>query len=327
MLVYPVTTEATDHPGGYQGAIDEFYAEAAARLAAHLDAGRDVVRARRGRPVLLRLLHAHAQAARAPRYRTEVVPGVTSVSAASAALGRPLVERDEVLTVLPGTLPRRGAGRRLADTDSAAVLKLGRTFTAVRDAARPTPGARRRCYVERATTDRQRTAAARRRRPGVGALLLDRAAARRGGRRRRPTGGRGRGRSAGEVVVVGARPRRAGLDDPAGAGGAGRGRRPRRLRPLPRPGAAQPAPAPAPERQPGGGRTGRARARPGRRGPPGRRGVRGRPRRVRDGRRGAGGGRAAEVRRRRRCACCPGVTAAQRGGGRASAPRSGTTTR
>ena len=33
-LVYPVTTETTDHPGGYQGAIDEFYEEAAARLAA-----------------------------------------------------------------------------------------------------------------------------------------------------------------------------------------------------------------------------------------------------------------------------------------------------
>ena len=32
VLVYPVTTEATDHPGGYQGAIDEFYAEAARRL-------------------------------------------------------------------------------------------------------------------------------------------------------------------------------------------------------------------------------------------------------------------------------------------------------
>ena len=42
-LVYPVTTEATNHPGGYQGAIDEFYAECAERLAAHLDAGRDVV--------------------------------------------------------------------------------------------------------------------------------------------------------------------------------------------------------------------------------------------------------------------------------------------
>ena len=28
-LTYPVTTETTDHPGGYQGAIDAFYADAA----------------------------------------------------------------------------------------------------------------------------------------------------------------------------------------------------------------------------------------------------------------------------------------------------------
>src|SRR3954469_34956 len=42
-LMYPLTTETTDHPGGYQGAMDDFYAKCAARLAAHLDAGRDVV--------------------------------------------------------------------------------------------------------------------------------------------------------------------------------------------------------------------------------------------------------------------------------------------
>ncbi len=29
LLVYPVTTGTTDHPGGYQGAIDEFYEAAA----------------------------------------------------------------------------------------------------------------------------------------------------------------------------------------------------------------------------------------------------------------------------------------------------------
>src|SRR3954471_17810510 len=49
-LVYPVTTETTDHPGGYRGAMDEFYASAAARLAVHLDAGRDVVVLAEGDP-------------------------------------------------------------------------------------------------------------------------------------------------------------------------------------------------------------------------------------------------------------------------------------
>ena len=32
LLVYPVTTETTDHPGGYQGAIDEFYEAAVGEL-------------------------------------------------------------------------------------------------------------------------------------------------------------------------------------------------------------------------------------------------------------------------------------------------------
>src|SRR4029079_18050363 len=40
LLVYPVTTETTDHPGGYAGAIEDFYRAAADRIAAHLDAGR-----------------------------------------------------------------------------------------------------------------------------------------------------------------------------------------------------------------------------------------------------------------------------------------------
>ena len=41
-LVYPVTTETTDHPGGYAGAMEDFYCAAADRLAAHREAGRDV---------------------------------------------------------------------------------------------------------------------------------------------------------------------------------------------------------------------------------------------------------------------------------------------
>jgi precorrin-2 C20-methyltransferase/precorrin-3B C17-methyltransferase len=155
-LVYPVTTEATDHPGGYRGAIDEFYAGAAQRLAAHLDEGRDVVLLAEGDPLFYgSYMHMHKRLA--SRYRTVVVPGVTSISAASAALGQPLVEGDEVLTVLPGTLPRAELARRLAGTDSAAVLKLGRTFATVRAAV--ADAGRAGFYVERATMDGERTAA------------------------------------------------------------------------------------------------------------------------------------------------------------------------
>src|SRR5690606_33211381 len=132
-LLYPVTTEATDHPGGYRGALDEFYADCAGRLAEHLDAGRTVVVLSEGDPFFYgSYMHLHKRLA--PYYPAEVVPGVTSLSAASAAAGLPLVEGEETLTVLPGTLPGDELAERLRDADAAAVPTLGPTSTKVRRA-------------------------------------------------------------------------------------------------------------------------------------------------------------------------------------------------
>ncbi|MGE7435468.1 precorrin-2 C(20)-methyltransferase [Kitasatospora sp. NPDC001175] len=156
-LVYPVTVESTDHPGGYRGALDEFYEEAAARLAVHLDAGRTVVVLAEGDPLFYgSYQHMHKRLAH--RYPTEVVPGVTSVSAAAARLGTPLVEADEVLTILPGTLPEEELTARLAATDSAVVMKLGRTFPTVRRALERSGRLAEARYVERATMAGERTA-------------------------------------------------------------------------------------------------------------------------------------------------------------------------
>ncbi|MFD5201442.1 precorrin-2 C(20)-methyltransferase [Streptomyces sp. NPDC058375] len=155
-LVYPVTTETTDHPGGYRGALEEFYEKAAARLAAHLDAGLTVAVLAEGDPMFYgSYMHMHKRLA--DRYATEVIPGVTSVSAAAARLGTPLVEGEEILTILPGTLPEEELTARLAATDTAVVMKLGRTFPAVRgafEASGRLPEAR---YVERATMAGERT--------------------------------------------------------------------------------------------------------------------------------------------------------------------------
>ena len=133
-LVYPVTTETTDHPGGYAGAMEDFYRESADRIAAHLDAGRNVALLAEGDPLFYSsYMHMHTRLTE--RFDAVIVPGVTSVSAASAATGAPLVQGDEVLTILPGTLPVDELKRRLADTDAAVVLKLGRSYPAVRGSA------------------------------------------------------------------------------------------------------------------------------------------------------------------------------------------------
>ncbi|WP_084477643.1 precorrin-3B C(17)-methyltransferase [Nocardia jejuensis] len=154
-LVYPVTTETTEHPGGYQGAIDEFYETAAARLAEHLAAGRSVALLAAGDPLFYSSFqHMHRRLA--DRFESEIVPGVTSVSAASAALGTPLVEGEQVLTILPGTMPTEELTRRLRDTDAVAIMKLGRTYPNVRRALADSGRLDEAYYVERASSTRQR---------------------------------------------------------------------------------------------------------------------------------------------------------------------------
>ncbi|MBI2245354.1 MAG: ATP-binding protein, partial [Nocardioides sp.] len=130
-LRYPVTTGTTDHPGGYVGAMADFYEECAARLSAHLDAGRDVVLLAEGDPLFYgSSMYLHDRFKHV--YDSAVVPGVPAFAAATAAVSTPLVRQADVLTVLTGTLPEPELARRLADTDGAIIMKLGRTFPAVR---------------------------------------------------------------------------------------------------------------------------------------------------------------------------------------------------
>ena len=154
-FVYPVTTETTDHPGGYAGAMEDFYREAADRIAVHLEAGLNVALLAEGDPLFYSsYMHMHTRLT--SRFDAVIVPGVTSVSAASAATGMPLVQGDEVLTILPGTLPPDELRRRLADTDAAVVLKLGRSYPAVREALSAAGRLDEALYVERASTAAQK---------------------------------------------------------------------------------------------------------------------------------------------------------------------------
>jgi precorrin-2 C20-methyltransferase/precorrin-3B C17-methyltransferase len=149
-LVYPVTTETTAHPGGYEGAIEEFYEQAAGRLMAHLAAGRDVVLLAEGDPLFYSsYMHMHKRIS--GRFAAVIVPGITSVSAASAALSMPLVEGNDVLTVLPGTLGADELTRRLRGTDAAAIMKISRSYAEVRAALRESGRLDQAFYIERAS--------------------------------------------------------------------------------------------------------------------------------------------------------------------------------
>ena len=86
----------------------------------------------------------------APRYPVTIVPGVSSLVACAAAAA-PLVQRDETVTVIPATLPEPDLARRLADCDSAAIIKLGRHAGKVRGVLATLGLLDDAIYVERAT--------------------------------------------------------------------------------------------------------------------------------------------------------------------------------
>src|SRR4029450_9175075 len=155
LLIYPITTGPTDHPLGYYGAVEEFYDESAERLSKHLGAGRTVVVLAEGDPLFYSsYMYLHDRLS--SRFPSEIVPGVTSLTAAATALRTPLARHEDILTVLPGTLPVSELARRLADTDAAAIMKLGRTFAGVRSALVQSGRLSDALYVERATTGEQR---------------------------------------------------------------------------------------------------------------------------------------------------------------------------
>jgi precorrin-2/cobalt-factor-2 C20-methyltransferase len=132
-LLYPVTTEIPTADAAYRGAIDRFYDDSAAAVAEHLSVGRSVAVLSEGDPLFYgSYMHIHVRLA--PRFPTEVVAGVTAMSGCWSLAGVPITQGDDVLTVLPGTLPEEDLARRLAGTDASVIMKLGRNLPKVRRA-------------------------------------------------------------------------------------------------------------------------------------------------------------------------------------------------
>jgi precorrin-2 C20-methyltransferase/precorrin-3B C17-methyltransferase len=154
-MVYPVTTEETDHLHGYEAALCEFYDQVAAEIANHLEAGRDVAILCEGDPFFYgSYMYLHDRLA--ARYITEVIPGIPSPMAASARLGKPLVRRDTETMILPGTLSEDQLTARLAEGAACVIMKVGRNFTKIRAALERSGSLGRALYIERATMQAER---------------------------------------------------------------------------------------------------------------------------------------------------------------------------
>lgn len=126
------------------------YDAGAAKIAEHLDAGRDVICLCEGDPFFYgSFMYIFARLS--SQYDVQVVPGVSSISACAASAAMPLAARNERLTVLPGPLPEDELRARIDGAESVVIMKVGRHLAKIRgviDALGLTAMA---VYVERAT--------------------------------------------------------------------------------------------------------------------------------------------------------------------------------
>ena len=145
---YPFTTEVpVEHP------------HYATELAACYDAAADAIGARLARGCLVALLcegdpffygsAMYLFDRLAPRHATEIVPGVTGMSACWTQAASPIAHGDDVLTVLPGTLDEGALAERLGACDAAVIMKVGRNLGKIRAAAERAGVLARAIYVER----------------------------------------------------------------------------------------------------------------------------------------------------------------------------------
>jgi precorrin-2/cobalt-factor-2 C20-methyltransferase len=149
-LVYPVTTEIDKTDAAYQSAIRAFYEDSASAVARHLAEGRTVAVLSEGDPFFYgSYMHLHVRLSR--DYEAEVIPGVTAMSGCWSEARVPIVQGDDVLCVLPGTISAFELTRRLADTDAAVIMKVGRNLPKIRRALEATGKLADAIYVERGT--------------------------------------------------------------------------------------------------------------------------------------------------------------------------------
>ncbi|HEY9825121.1 MAG TPA: precorrin-2 C(20)-methyltransferase [Stenomitos sp.] len=131
-----------------------YYDIGAAKIAEHLQAGRDVAVLCEGDPMLYgSFMYIYNRLA--DQFETEVVPGISSTFASAAMLGAPLTYRNDVLSIMPATLEADALRDRLTGVDAAIIIKLGRHFAKVKAVLEELGLFERSLYIERATLPNQ----------------------------------------------------------------------------------------------------------------------------------------------------------------------------
>jgi len=152
---YPLTDEIRVADPQYRDEIADFYRQTAHVLAQELESGHSVGLLAEGDPFFYgSFMHMWHRLGTA--FPIEVVPGVTGMSGCWTRANAPITWGDDVLTVMPGTLDEAVLVERLARSDAAVIMKVGRNLAKVRRAVEAAGLLARAIYVERGTMTEER---------------------------------------------------------------------------------------------------------------------------------------------------------------------------
>lgn len=138
-----------------QEATGRAYTQLVTGIVSELGQGHDVVFLCEGDPLLYGSF-AHLLPRLGNRFECEVIPGITSISAAAAAALTPLGLQDEPIALIPATVPPARLATLLRECDRVVVMKVGRHLEKVRDALDKARMSESAVLVENATLQGQR---------------------------------------------------------------------------------------------------------------------------------------------------------------------------
>ena len=125
------TTLAIEIPmTGDRAPAQKAYDKAVKKISRHLDDGRHVAFICNGDPFFYSTFMYIFDRLKST-YEIEIVPGVTSITAAAAAQQRPLAARNDIVKILPATLDDETLKRELTGSGSLIINKVGRHFNRI----------------------------------------------------------------------------------------------------------------------------------------------------------------------------------------------------
>ncbi|EJF88826.1 precorrin-2 C(20)-methyltransferase [Bartonella tamiae] len=152
---YPVTTEKSSYSNDYKELLNQFYNNTSHYLEGFLKDNKTVVVLAEGDPLFYSSF-MYIYDMLGTKYKTEIIPGISSIFGAASIFQTPLAYKNQSFTVLSGVLNQRELSDRLNTTDAFAIIKLGRNLEKVRDAIKECGLIDRALYIERATMKEQK---------------------------------------------------------------------------------------------------------------------------------------------------------------------------